>query len=111
MVENKQLSIYIGRMIELVNKIQKYTKNTKSFDDFEKDEQLVDSCLTPVTQLGEIAWQIVRIYGYIWNIPYKELINMRNFLVHNYHKIDTRSLRNTIQNDIPELKKILLEYK
>jgi uncharacterized protein with HEPN domain len=42
-------------------------------------------------------------------LPIRVLKAMRNFLVHAYHKIDIKIIWETIQYDIPEIKKSISE--
>jgi uncharacterized protein with HEPN domain len=41
------------------------------------------------------------------SLPLKEMAEMRNFLVHSYHRIDIEVLRKTITESVPALKKQL----
>jgi uncharacterized protein with HEPN domain len=39
------------------------------------------------------------------NIPWADIIGMRNLLVHHYFSLDREAVWSVIENDIPELKK------
>ena len=45
------------------------------------------------------------------DVPWKEIMAMRNILVHEYWGIDESVVWNTIKKDLPELKEILLRIK
>ena len=55
-----------------------------------------------VTQIGELAnrydSEFTGLYG---DIPWKEIIAMRNMLVHEYHRLQLDILWETGENDIP----------
>jgi|GEM_PF-750732 len=42
-------------------------------------------------------------------IPYEKIIGLRNLITHEYHKINKKRILKTCEEDIPELKKIILE--
>ncbi len=42
-------------------------------------------------------------------MKWKEIISMRNIIVHEYFGIDPEEIWNTIQYDIPELKQLVLK--
>ena len=96
------------RMLEMIAKIHRYT-DAVSYDQFVKDEMRIDACVTALTQLGEIANIIKKqeYMPYVASLPVKEMTEMRNFLVHTYHKIDTLIIRKTIKESLPLLKKEL----
>ena len=39
------------------------------------------------------------------NIPWREAISMRNFVVHDYFRVDYERVWDTLQKDIPKLKR------
>lgn len=40
-----------------------------------------------------------------------EIIGMRNILIHDYTGVDLEAVWNTVESDLPLLKKTLIEYK
>lgn len=42
-------------------------------------------------------------------VPWAQIVAMRNVLVHHYFGIDLEEIRETLQNDIPLLKRAVLE--
>lgn len=65
---------------------------------------------------GEAARSVTDETRYLLsNIPFREIISMRNFLIHEYHRIDPSVVWNTIEQEIPlvieELERVLEENK
>ncbi len=80
-------------------------------EDFASNELVIDGCIVTLTQLWELA-NIIQQQEYIpYNIelPIKEMRDMRNFLVHSYHKIDISIIRDTIQQNIPSISQQIKE--
>lgn len=42
-------------------------------------------------------------------VPWAQIVAMRNVLAHNYFGIDLEEIRDTLQNDVPLLRRIVLE--
>ena len=64
-----------------------------------------DACITVLTQLWEISNTIKKweYEPYHMQLPIKEMTEMRNFLVHSYHRVDMDILWKTLQQSIPSL--------
>ncbi len=104
---DKSLDIYLDWIKEMIEKIEKYTKNIKTFEEFSKNEEKMDACLTPLVQIWEVAAKIDKYFPNEVKLPYKDIIGFRNILVHTYHHIDKKMIRHIISNHIPKLKKMI----
>jgi uncharacterized protein with HEPN domain len=74
------------------------------YEQFVKDEWTVDAVLRNFTVIGEAARLIpedVRI-KYI-GIPWRDMADMRNLIVHEYFGVDLETVWRTIQADLPSL--------
>lgn len=97
----------IAKMIDLIDKIRNYCLG-KNYDDFMKDEMLVEACVFNLSQLGEtshkISDEIVTLHPEIaWN----ELYGLRNRLVHDYEGTNPKLVWEIISDDLEPLKKQL----
>ena len=63
--------------------------------------------------IGEAANKIDDEFkGKYPDVPWYKIVGMRNLLIHEYFHVDLDQVWNTIQKNIPELKKHILEmYK
>lgn len=107
----KTLEIYIKRLEEMIEKLEKYSNNIDTYEEFMSDDEKVDACIVPLIQIWEIAWQIYKEFRNKIDLSYKHISWFRNILVHMYHKIDKEAIRYVIKNDIPKLKKIIQKTK
>ena len=107
----KTISKHLDRLLEMIDKLERYTVDIANYDDFVSSERNIDLAIVPLIQIWEIAWSLSKIYNFNIDIPFKEIIWFRNILVHTYHKIDPQVIYKIITKSIPILKKKLLEYK
>jgi uncharacterized protein with HEPN domain len=63
------------------------------------------SCVYALIQIGEHVKRLSSDLRGQWpDIKWKNIINMRDFVVHNYARIDVSILRTTVLADVPDLK-------
>ena len=81
-----------------------------SLDAFESDADYQDVINMNIFQIGELANQVSDETKVKYNeIPWHQLYGIRNIMAHAYIKVDTKIVWDTVQKDIPRLKKVLLE--
>ncbi len=107
----RDIKVYVSWMLEAISKIKNYTENINTFEDLEADTKTLEACVFNIVQLWEIAMQIRDHYPDDKLSFEKEIVGMRNFLVHSYHKVETRIVFSVIKKNIPELEIILLNLK
>ena len=75
-----------------------------SFSEFARDQRTQLAILKSVEIVGEAA---SRVSAETWEahpaIPWREIVGMRNRLVHAYFEIDLRLVWDTVRNDLPPL--------
>ncbi|MDE2796859.1 MAG: DUF86 domain-containing protein [Gemmatimonadota bacterium] len=75
-----------------------------SFDDFVVDRRTQLSVLKSVEIVGEAAAQVSEdVRRANPDIPWREIVGMRNRLVHGYFDIDLSLVWDTVRQDIPDL--------
>ncbi len=55
MLHQKTLDQYCKRMLEMIEKIERYVGHINDFDEFLKDEKNLDLVFAPLMQIGELA--------------------------------------------------------
>ena len=102
---NNDYKILVEHILESMEWIEKYTKNT-SENDFIKSTQTQDSVIRRLEIIGEAIGNFPEeIKKEHPNIRWNEISGMRNFLIHEYFGVDLQLVWNTIKNDLPKLKK------
>ena len=105
--------IRITDILECIAKIRRYTKGY-SFEDFQEDEKTIDSVLRNLEIIGEAARHVpAEIRAEHPELPWVEMLTMRNIVIHEYHGVNLRIIWQTVKEDLPPLvsglKRILQE--
>jgi len=75
--------------------------NQKQFED---NELIQNAVMRPLEIIGEAAARISKDFRKIHSeIPWREMVGLRNRLVHEYFRIDYGAVWDTIQKDLPKL--------
>ena len=90
-------------ILEAIERIEKYAEEGK--DAFDADELIQTWIVHHITIIGEACRSLSDDFQarYV-NIPWADIIGMRNILVHHYFGIDTEAVWSVVVRDIPELK-------
>ena len=103
--------LYIDDIKDSVKKIEIYTQEI-SKKVFESDEKTIDAVVRNLEIIGEAVSQLPKSFKEKHkDIPWRKIIGMRNKVIHEYFGIDWDILWDTIQDDIPELKKQIRKIK
>jgi uncharacterized protein with HEPN domain len=99
---------YFLDMLEAARSATSFTAGM-TFDQFAADEKVLSAVLWQIAILGEAAAKISKESCQRFNIiPWRDIRDMRNKLVHDYRQIDVTKVWNTVQQDIPELIRLLV---
>jgi len=90
-------------MLRCIEKITRYTAGL-SRDSILNDDKTVDALIRNVELLGEIANQLgPELWECYPTIPWREMIGMRNKLIHDYVGVNIDLLLDTVEMHIPNL--------
>ena len=79
-----------------------------SYNDFVSDPKTVDAVIRNFIIIGEAASRVPsEIESMNPELPWKDMRDMRNFVVHEYFGISDKIIWDTIQDDLPPLIKFL----
>lgn len=109
--KKRDCGIFIDDILRSIEKIERYTEG-KTFEEFSHNEIVIDAVIRNFEIIGEAARNIPEeIKGKYPFVEWKELLGFRNVLIHDYFGIEVESVWDTVQNNIPILKKHVLEMK
>ncbi len=78
--------------------------DSMSLADFERDQRTVMSVTKAVEIVGEAAAQVSEgLRRANPDIPWRQIVGMRNRLVHGYFDIDLALVWDTVRRDLPDL--------
>jgi len=105
-------TIYLLTMLEVIEKIQLYTKDVKDrYDFFNRQDQMVfNACNTLLMVLGEEAKKLdIELRNDYPEIPWRNIFGFRNVVAHDYRSINVETSFSAIRDEIPPLKVVLIE--
>jgi uncharacterized protein with HEPN domain len=93
----------IQDILEAIAKIERCVSGM-DFDTFENDQDIMDAVAHNLTVIGEAENHIPSdIADRHPEIPWLQMIDLRNFTLHAYWNLRPSVIWNTIQNDLPPL--------
>ena len=93
-------------IVEAIERIEKYL--VKGRQAFEHDELLQTWVVHHIQIIGEAATKLSENFRAAHaDVPWAEIVAMRNILVHDYFRIDTEIVWQVVERDIPVLKRLL----
>ena len=95
-------------IIEAINRIEKYA--TKGKKEFQNNELIQNWFISNLQIIGEAVNKLdYELKENNPDIPFKEIIGMRNILVHGYFDIDLNIVWNVIENELTPFKNKIIE--
>ena len=90
-------------MIDAANEALSFASGVTE-KDFSKNRMLLLSIIKDIEIIGEAASKITNDTKIKYqDIPWKDIIGMRNRLIHGYFDIDTKLIWNTTSKNLPNL--------
>ena len=90
-------------ILEAIERIEKYAEDGK--EAFESDELIQTWVVYHITIIGEACRALPNEFKARYaNVPWADIVGMRNILVHQYFGIDIDAVWSVVEHDIPELK-------
>jgi uncharacterized protein with HEPN domain len=100
--------LYLQDIKESIRRIEKYTEGV-NFEKFRRDKKTIDAVVRNLSVIGEAVKNIPKeIKDKNSNVAWKEILGMRNKVIHEYFGIDEEILWKTIKDDLPLFKKQIL---
>lgn len=106
MDNKKNNEYYIKKILVDVAFLIKHTKNIAK-DEFGNNELLLDSIMFRFIQISEHIKKLsLSFRNEHSNIPWRDIIGLRNRIVHEYGKIDLDIIYDTVKEDIYVIEKL-----
>jgi uncharacterized protein with HEPN domain len=99
----KSDEIYVKHILEALEKIDVYLSGF-SYDQFTADARTVDAVVRELMIVGEAATKLSVDFRKLHpELPYQEMQDMRNFVIHEYFDVDTKIVWDTCKKDLKNL--------
>ncbi len=96
-------SLRVQDILRAINSIQQCT-NGMTRADFEANETVIQAVLYNLIVIGEAAVNIpTDIQERLPELPWRLMSDMRNLIAHEYFRVDSEIIWDTVQNNIPRL--------
>ena len=98
----------IEHMLSAIDNVEEFTKDITK-DDFVNSKIIFYAVVKNIEIVGEATYMLTNEFKSSYqSIPWQVIEKMRHVLVHGYYTISPEKVWETIQNDLPVLKKQLL---
>lgn len=102
---SKNDDAYLHHILDSISKIEDFTEDINE-KEFKTNELVQSAVIRKIEIIGEATKQISnKTKDKYPNIPWKDIAGMRDKLIHGYFGVDIDAVWDTIQRDIPKLKK------
>ncbi|OPX63138.1 MULTISPECIES: DUF86 domain-containing protein [unclassified Methanoregula] len=105
--ERRSAREYLADMREAVHAARSFTTGV-TFDEFRKNREKQYAVTHALEVIGEAAKQVpASVRDEYPDIPWRDIIGMRDRLIHGYFSINIERLWNTVRDDLPGLEERL----
>jgi uncharacterized protein with HEPN domain len=99
---------YLRDILDSIEKAQQFTAGM-NFDQFRDDDRTKYAVVRALEIIGEASTKIPdAIKGQNPNLPWRQIVGIRNKLVHEYFGLNIRVIWNTVKEDLPVLKPAIM---
>ena len=100
---------YLAHILEAIGRATRYVEPLQGIEAFRRNRQVQDAVVRNIEIIGEAANQIARMAPDFIpqhpELPWRQMRNMRNIVIHGYFNVDLTIVWRTVHEDLPPLKK------
>jgi uncharacterized protein with HEPN domain len=106
---NKDNTAHLHLMMDSFRKIREYI-DTMSQDEFFRDSKTQSAVIMQLQVVGELSKRILDDTKNEIDIPWKEIIGMRDIVSHDYFNLDIKTVWDTAMKSVPEVELEIGKY-
>lgn len=101
--------LYVEEIIDACRRAREYTEGT-SLVVFRSDQMRIDAVVRNLEIIGEASARLpINIREQSPAIPWRDIVAMRNLLIHAYFSVDVSIIWSVVREKLPELELQMLE--
>ena len=99
--------LYLSHILEAIEQIESYLAGV-SYPQFIKNKMMIDAVVRELEIIGEATNNLsMDIRQKHPEIPSRDIVDMRNVLIHEYFGVNTKLVWDTCQNELGQLKQLV----
>ena len=112
MSEKRNITLFIQDVLDCIEKINTYVFGIANEKELKNDKKSYDAVMMNFVIIGEAVKNIYEeVRENYPNVEWKEIMAMRNLMVHEYWGVSEGVVWDAIKNDLPELKETIFRIK
>ena len=112
MKEKRDVQLYILDMLQAIDEVNEFIADIPNAEALVKNKPIYKAVLMNFVIIGEASRNIYdEVRKNHPEVEWRDVMSMRNKLVHEYFGVDDRIVWDAIKNNFPELKEILKKIK
>ena len=96
---------YLYDIKEAIESIEEYLGNRRDFSDYQRDKLLRRGIERELEIIGEATNRVLKMNPEIKISEARRIVDLRNWIIHGYDKVDDVIIWGIISRDVPKLKK------
>lgn len=106
---NKNWKVYVNQILEAISEIEEFTGNL-TYENFLKNKMVIKAVSMNLLLIGENVKLLPPDIKQKYNqVPWTRMKLAKNFLAHEYPKVEFKDLWDTAKCELPPLKDLLKE--
>jgi uncharacterized protein with HEPN domain len=106
----KKDSLFLNHILDAINKIEIFTSNLTK-NEFILDDRTQLAVIRLLEIIGEASNHISQdLILLVPEIPWRDIVGLRNILIHEYFNVDNDIVWKTIQENIPDIKSKIQKF-
>lgn len=108
MTPKREYIDYLRDILDSINKVEQFTEGM-DFEQFSSDTKTVYAVIRALEIMGEATRNIPNpVRQRHTTVPWREMVGIRNKLIHEYFGVNLEVVWETVEQDIPRLKPMVV---